>query len=1467
MDTKHLFSPVRNSALLLAALVAVALACVAPVCAAHATEYEGWDGEKPITVEEAIASADIKLEHYEALGLNVSPEIPENAQAPYPEDHATDIVSAREVYVDAAGASQSVYTVRDNLNVLGPLDGTPKGVSDSHGTLYGAYAWYKTSSQYPDSGHGGTTASCLSDNSKGVLKRAESDSKYVLYATSVAYSAKAGDSARDDHVAELRGMNGNWTQEWNGTSYYGGISICLYSLSETGERTKVGEIAPELTNSQINGKRLKYSSVGYLQELDAYFELKAADVDGDGIDELFAYTGAYADSEPDGRRVAIVYMMKSSDGKNYECHEVKVDAGKSNDYVTIDKLKKDYPDPWNKKGLSMWDKQATKTAPVVAIATGDLDRNGTEEVAITTSAPTDHGNVASAAWCYLFSWNAADNQLQSVSGLDKIALSAGDSGAGMVSANCSFGTFLIPNTSYNVNAFVIAGYQTAGATSKTKKAYGTFAYRYAYFHPGKNKYVVSDYTVQALGSDAKRIINSTASKADKTARYMPTPAPLALGCARLESMAEGVKGDHVLMGGDIYTFDMTRGASAAPIGSISIFSDHRNNEHPWTKDKDHVWIGDVVSGVVADDDLVHESFLAKVGIHRDVDLSSADDYYWLDIAHFTFEKGSAAHVRTGQEGVVSESARLHGSGSGYSLSLCLPDINDDSIRVRFKDKAVFATDPHVMAILQDAPYFSELDQAYHYLASSATTFGQGTETSEGTGFSLSFAAGMQMTAEVDVGLNIMLNMAGQYHLGYDTQRTTAESHEISYAAQGGKGDKVVVCSIPVVYYRYEVYDPDKKAWKEMFSTCPGSPVTAVVSVDTWNKVADDTSSLHRITNTVMSSESGDPDSYVGALGGEAVHECDKGYASTSTKTASEGGSVTQTIGKREETSEAIMPLGLSLNITTGFGGGFAGNKVNVGPILGVDAGFTKAYANASTTTFSGTVDNLPELGKLAAKAGAYGFDWKLVVNKLARAESDKDAKELDGVFLVGYDVGSVVRPKLPMVQGARVDGVTDTAVSLSWDASQFGGADPNPNTDAYAVGMLDADGSGEVSLWRWVAADSGKGRVAYTWTGCKPAERYQFVVYAVQGSWSNGSFSPSATSLPSPVLSVKMLDEGEVVKVDPLTQVKLADGSPVPAGSAVSAEYAISATWTQVDSAGAVRDRSGEVQYTWKKKAPGDDGWTIVAVARPGSTVECDLSKADDELEDQGVRDARGVLSAQAAGTNDTPASQGALGAQEESGDPSGAQDAQDTRGAIGALTASEDGAPSGRLVALSGNVDALRESSSPLEGQDASAGVATLKVVGIGAEHDNMLFMCTVGFEGRTIDSGVQVLHVATDDGKPEVASPEPLMRMQTSASGRLTGFVTSAFGPLPKLVSDIVPGGDDYENDDGDDGNDDSSPVQKAASQKASQATRTTPATTPKTGDPFSAAAPALALLALLAAGCLATRARTHPRKAGRR
>lgn len=1335
MTMPHRATPKPLASLLTCASLALCAALAPP---AHAIDYPGYQPGDQITFEEAQRIADIQLEHYEKLGLTLDTnDLGKDLVAPLPEDRVTDIFVPREVYTAANGNHGNGYIVRDYLDVLGPTsrDGinNTTWVNDDYGQMLGAYGWYRLSTDWPDTKKGGGTASFLHSNDKGILSKGGMGFA-GKYATSAPVSLTAGGESKESGIAELRAFgNDKYTdlpQAVNGrTRFLGALEVHVAQFSTTGARTLKATLRPTVNASQLYDDSFKFLHADYLQENDAYFEIETGDVDGDGISEIFVYAGAYEDKND--VRYAIVDMFRSTDGEHYERTSKLVAAGPASSYAKESKIT---------RGMML------RTAPVVTMAAGDIDRDGSDELAVTVSAPAGNSDVGAVGGCELFTWE--DPNLTSMHEFERLSLTitSDGKGLGMASANCTFGTFAVPGkgsgSTYYTTALIIAGWQTLGNSTEDATTYSSMGYRYVYYDPNVSKFVSSTYLTHVLGKDGRHIADSATHRASKKGRYMPTLAPLALGCAHLESPSVSAsQTDHVLAGGDVWSFNLISGFSAQPVGSMSICAYHYNMKGLEHKDVDQVWIGDVVSGIVSNDELYHESFLAVVGLHRDEAPGSKDDYYWMDLSHFTFGDGDPSKVRTGQEGVICESNRVNPHW-GTFISLCLPDIDKDGVRMRFVGKTTIVSEPKAVAIIQDAPYYAELEEAYSYIANGSTSFGTGKGHAATNGVYVSGKAGLGIDAQLD--LFIALHLAGSIQAAgsFDYQHTAEVAYSSNCTVGAGAGNKVLAGMDPCVYYFYEIWDPEKQAWD---GTCSlpirCGEITSLISIDRWNSVADTTTSMKRISSDIISSVSGDPTTYPNSLYGSAKmvypeKSSQLGYEQMSTYTEEGRTTKTQTIGK-SQTDDFHFTVGLAAALTFMGGGGIGDNKIMAGIVIDGELGYTHTESNVKNTSFSGTMDGLPTLTSLnPATPGEYGFKWKLVVKQL---EAKKDGNPFGDTWLVGYDVPveSVTPPALGMLGGCRVCEATDTSLTLEWLPSNFGGSIGDDCW--YEVYLMQDNDPDAVASSRRVRAENLNTAVRLTYDGLDPQHAYTFKICAIKGSEKDGTFTYTATSIPSKQAVGSTLGAGEKCAVGDIST----DPDPASVDPGEDITFTASGSWTK-ETAEGIQDLSNNINYRWYKKAPGDTSWKQVNGNALATMVSYDCETED--LDEDGFLTP--VLEQQSADEN--------LDEQEPVAE---GQDASDDA-----------------IV----DAESAEDEQELLEAQ-AEATQSTLTLKNLKAENDGTLIKCVLGYNAYAQETEVIKISVSQNPVTQQCLYV-PALRAEASTS--------EAAGTFASMGHDVVIG-----------------------------------------------------------------------------
>ena len=972
-----------------------------------------------------IPEREIDSSTYAALGLSLNAEDKgASLTAPYSKEHVSQAFTASEVYVAASGSQASKYLIRDGFDKMetnnrdsAVYDGDNK--SNVQGNLAGAYSRYAVNGYGMSfNKYGNTYASKLSSNSANVTDYNTNDFSGI-YATSTAYN---GGNGKDNYVAELRAYGRDKKTTIAGTQKDGGFELALFKVDDNGKRSSAGTPSPTATAEMTYGDGKAYFTRRYVQEMDAIMDVAAADVNGDGKDELFVYAGRWKDEN--GTRYAYVDVFNTTSMKRID--ELKINAGKSSSY----------------QQATQWQWQIEKI-PVVTLAGGDLDRDGKEEIAVTASAPTDNSNVASAAHLTVFTEESG--RLTPVSGLDTVSLANGEQA--MVSANCTFGTFSLPDTGITGTVLIAAGYQSNNASSAHGSgAYTTAAYRFAYYDPQSKKFKLSEYRTQALGDSGKKIAQSYIDDPDED-YYRPVHAPIALGCADMEDIGANNSNDEVLLGGEIYDFDTTGGITTQ-LSSVSVCTSQVNINGK-NKAKEQVWISDVQAGVVDSNpsgksavdqnNKWRESFVYVAGVHRKEPVNGSDDYYWMDLgaAYLTGEKSGASDYTENhmffstQEGVIAESSRRN-DNTGTFVSLALPDFGNDSITMRYVADYTVYTNPEVYAVLQATPYFADLNETYDYIGNGGTAYGTSKSTGDTKTASVSQALGVYHSLEVQAlaGGEYEVELSASY--SYDYAESTEIEHSVTYNAQAGGGDMAVVYTIPYQYYIYEMYDPDSKQWSTTILPAALDPTVAVLDVESYDEIAAETKGLEPISGNLLYSTPGEPETYANQPAGTREFIFGGAYAHTgaSSTTADTTQEITKTTGK-----EHSHTFNLELNYKVGGGGALLGNKGYVGVTGSTGAGGGWSKSSAEGTAFSGTVDSLP------AEATQYGFHWKLIVNNAQLGDTP--------VWIVGYEVKNVKQPPR-MPQNLTVTEVSTSTVDLEWESS--GGA------AYYEISMIDQHG-------------------------------------------------------------------------------------------------------------------------------------------------------------------------------------------------------------------------------------------------------------------------------------------------------------------------------------------------------------------------------------------------------------------------
>lgn len=1101
-----------------------------------------------------VVETEIDESTYKALGLSTDID-KSKAAVPYDKDNISTFAEVNEVYVAANGNYRNKYTVRDGFDRIGDFKDRTTKVNSSLGNLYGAYGFYDLGEDNVKVEHGGSGDSNISSNMGNVLKK-DSNGFNGLYATSVAFD---GGDGKTNYVAELRvhGDKAFSPAGWksiktviDGKEYRGKIDVSIFKIAADGTRSSIATLTPTLNKNSTYGDGLLYFIRRYQQELDAMFEIEKADLNGDGFEDLLVYCGTYEDRNINDQniRYAIVdvYYGKRN-GRFTKGNNISIPGGLASNYES--------------GAGGSWCDYGIGRAPVVTLAGGDLEQDGRDEAAVAVSGSVLNYNMAKAGHMTVYTYK--DGGLVPIEGLNEVSLGDTDGrkqNYGMYAANCAFGRFKYPGSGAMVTGLIVGGYYSSNSQYVQREYEATqAAYRYVYYDSLTDNYMLSDYHTRSLGTKSKEIVKYHEVKSNEY--YRPVNAPMALACADLKGMNGNNENDSVLFGAEVYAFSLEDGGiTGSEIGSMSICTDQRNQGND-KKKKDQVWIGDVRVGCVDKDakgNNYRQSFVCVVGVHREKKLNDKDDYYWLDIATFSMDGGSPY---SSQEGVVCQSNSRQDM-YGTFVSLCLPDIDNDSVRLKYEGEYPVYTNPEVYAILQASPYFDDVQEVYEYVNNGGTSYSTSKGSSNTVSANLSISVGAYVSSEIQLIGAGEVEVELSYGASFEYANTKTTEYEITYNAAGGGSDQVVLYCLKYMYYEYSIYDPIARKWEPVVMPVCLGPSTSIIDVADYDKVARRSKGLNEIYNNILNNTAGDPATYQ-TLGGKLKYAYQSGGNNNySSVNASSGADQTQTISVTDE-NEYSTEVFIEANEKLGAGGGGLGNKVIVGVTSSQHAGLGHTYVSSNGVTYSGTVDNVP------ADCTGFSFDWQLRVNT-AKLNSDSDS-----VFVIGYDVKNVVRPaRMPM--GLSVVDTTRNSVSLEWS--------PSNDADYYEVCIVDAGGN-----------YNSKAVVPYTVTdyevkGLYSNRTYTFAVRALQANGSKSLFSRPATAT--------TLQDSSNFHI-----TKNPDDTNTFAGG--NAEFAANAVYYDGDGV------NQSVGYNWQVNT--DNGWRSVSTG--GSNPALRLTDVSDEMD------------------------------------------------------------------------------------------------------------------------------------------------------------------------------------------------------------------------------------------------------------
>lgn len=1029
------------------------------------------------SAEESKTETKLSANTYSALGLSrdVNTSALPKGQQPYGKAEpgntvATNVIN--ELYVNFNGSIHYGWSILDNI----PMEYRDdcEGNWTNSRNFYGAMDYWRPNQQPVHYGNGnkkegalfaenGSKTGGVHDDHLG--KSINSANKHLTYqySKSEAFSPNTG---KDNYVAEMTIDSASqvylyiYQVEGGNKRYVRGTKVCDARAS--------GGDANDKTN------------IIYNWEYDAMYDIAAGDMDGDGYDEIAVYAenGVY---------------LYSFDGRT---------LGQLVDTYTVINPTVTSSDGRYKK---------LKTV-VVTLAFGDLNADDKDELVIAENIGYGATNIANGkVGIYRLETNESTKKNTLVKAMEDDISLAVPSSSGIFNAapmvryaNVATGDI---DGDYQ-DELVIAGYISSKMPNATCNR-GDIAYMIVKGN-SDNQFKHSDW--KAVDTSKNRI-DLLDRVVDNENQLIP---PVALTCAATQGVGHS---EQLFLGGWLYSVGLSADMSVtlSPLTRISTNREYKKDNGN-KANKEEIFVVNVVAGNFNGNRNGQEQIVYAFGMKHD-----GSDRYWYDIGYINKKDpgptnaGQPSGYWYGQEQVMNYESSYNRDSSkaraSLYLSLAAVDCDNDSTLMRYKGQTVTWTKPEVLTVLQSAPYFQDLQDTRDYLNQGQTAYGKGYGTSDKVTTGASLKVGTYVSYEQDFSIfgvkvaSIQAEAQSTHEFEYGFEAEKQKSIDITYSGSAGD-DYAVVYAVPYMEYQYETWVPGytlegdnyekylntylsqklgkkenqitdeerTKAAKELGVTqnttvegswqpssvmVPMDPKTVLISVDSYDEIAEQTEGLEPIRGNILNSTPGEPatyDTFNSRSGFERI-------GTDQAVTTGEGGNISIE-GSTETTKTHNFNYSYEFEAKVGAGAG----GLTVGVLGGFGANVGGGFSESTSKSCAATVDNLP------SDANKYGFDWRFGTREAT----------LNGnpVLVLEYQLSNVAqRPSMP--KNLRVDSVTSNSVTLKWD--------PVVGAGAYKIYQASTTGNNK----KYCIATVPGTATSYTDTSVNPNNIYTYCVQNV----------------------------------------------------------------------------------------------------------------------------------------------------------------------------------------------------------------------------------------------------------------------------------------------------------------------------------------------------------------------------------
>lgn len=979
-------------------------------------------GEKSNTATQT--ESKLSANTYSALGLSrsikPSDEGLDQGKQPYGDavegnTVATNVIN--ELYVNFNGSIHYGWSILDNI----PMEYRDdcEGNWTNSRNFYGAMDYWRPNQQPVHYGTGNKKEGALfatsgtntggKHNELGSSINSANKHLTYQYSKSEAFSPNTG---KDNYVAELVLDSNN------------NIYLYIYQVEGGNKRyvrgVKVG------TDSSAGNK----STVIWNWEYDAMYDIAAGDMDGDGYDEIAVYAS---------NKVYVYSYKKNS-------------ATDTNLTLGLVATKETAKPTFN---TTLEDKYKKLGTAIVTLAFGDLNADDKDELVIAENMTWGSGGGATGTdakpaegtvGIYTLPANGED---LATSQEKKIELKMNNTL--VLYANVATGD--IDND--NQDELVIGGYLSGtesfvgtGTASKDNIAYCVV--------DGTDKgYTVGDWKTTPFVK--KELLGRVV---DNIGQMIP---PVALTCAATQGVGHA---EQIFLAGCLYSYN--NDGSLTKLTEISTNREYKKDNGN-KANKEEIFVVNVVAGNFNGNRNGQEQIVYAFGMKHD-----ESDRYWYDIGYINKKEPGDTNANSssgywyGQEQVMNYESSYNRDPNkkraSLYLSLAAVDCDNDSTLMRYKGQTVTWTKPEVLTVLQSAPYFQDLQDTRDYLNQGQTAYGKGYGTSDKVTTGASLKVGTYVSYEQDFSIfgvkvaSIQAEAQSTHEFEYGFEAEKQKSIDITYSGSAGD-DYAVVYAVPYMEYQYETWvpgytvtsdnlntyiaqklgkaegevtDTDRQkvmdefgitigttvegSWQASSVMVPMEPKTVLISVDAYDKIAEQTEGLEPIRGNILNSTPGEPATY-DTFGSRSGFER---IGTDQAVTTGKGGNISIE-GSTETTKTHNFNYSYEFEAKLGAGAG----GLTVGVLGGFGANVGGGFSESTSKSCAATVDNLP------SDANKYGFDWRFGTREAT----------LNGnpVLVLEYQLSNVAQPP-SMPRNLRVDSVTSNSVTLKWDKVTGAGA-------------------------------------------------------------------------------------------------------------------------------------------------------------------------------------------------------------------------------------------------------------------------------------------------------------------------------------------------------------------------------------------------------------------------------------------